>query len=70
MKFQVQLKSESQGRNTEYELRFGLLDWPANQDIEQHSEENDGDRWGDGDQDDLTALAGDGEGCWNAKNNR
>lgn len=41
-----------------------LVDWPSNQDVEQHREEDDGHSGGDGDEDHLAALAGDGEGCW------
>lgn len=39
------------------------LDRPANQDVEQHCEEDDGHSRGNGDQDNLTALTRDGEGC-------
>lgn len=38
-------------------------DRPANQDVEQHRQENDGHGRGYGDQDNLAVLAGDGEGC-------
>lgn len=40
------------------------MDRPSNQDVEQHREEDDGHGGGDGDEDHLAALAGDGEGCW------
>lgn len=40
---------------------------PSDQDVEQHGEEDDGHGGGDGDQDHLAALAGDGEGCWRAQ---
>lgn len=39
------------------------MDRPSNQDVEQHREEDDGHSGGDGDEDHLAALAGDGEGC-------
>lgn len=42
------------------------VDVPSDQDVEQHGEEDDGHGGGDGDQDHLAALAGDGEGCWRA----
>lgn len=35
---------------------------PANQDVEQHSEEDDGHGRGDGDEHNLAALTGDREG--------
>lgn len=38
------------------------MDRPSNQHVEQHSEEDDGHGGGDGNQDHLAALAGDGEG--------
>lgn len=43
------------------------MDGPSDQDVEQHGEEDDGHGGGDGDQDHLAALAGDGEGCWRAQ---
>lgn len=46
------------------------MDRPANQDIEQHREEDDGHGRGYGDQNNLAVLAGDGEGCWKAENSR
>lgn len=46
------------------------MDRPANQDVEQHREEDDGHGRGYGDQNNLAVLAGDGEGCWKAENSR
>lgn len=43
------------------------MDGPSDEDVEQHGEEDDGHGGGDGDQDHLAALAGDGEGCWRAQ---
>lgn len=57
------------GENTENQVKW-LVDRPANQDVEQHSEEDDGHGGGDGDQNNLAALAGDGEGCWKTESNR
>lgn len=47
--------------------RKEIRDGPSDEYVEQHGEEDDGHGGGDGDQDHLAALAGDGEGCWRAR---
>lgn len=44
------------------------VDRPANQHVEQHREQDDGHGGGDGDQNNLAALTGDGEGRWRMTN--
>lgn len=46
------------------------MDRPANQDVQQHREQDDGHGGGYGDQDNLAVLTGDGEGCWKDEKSR